>query len=232
MKIFHRRSRRFVAAALAGALAISLAACSSSSGGIAACGFDQQERNRRRHQADPVDPGSAGEAGQAAGRRVQLEPQEPRRPHGRAERRLRREGRRGRRLERPARPVRGRHRLRAQLGEAGSVPGHHRRRSTACPTRSAINQGHLTAGTMDGKEHVLPFVLDLSMMFWNKKLFKEAGLDPNKAPANLHGVRRRRQEDPGAEASPASTAPRPASTAAAASSSPGSPPCGPTASRS
>src|SRR6185437_10894612 len=51
--------------------------------------------------------------------------------------------------------------------------------------KSSINQGHLKAGTQDGKEHVLPFMLDLSMMFWNKKLFQEAGLDPNKAPANL-----------------------------------------------
>lgn len=32
---------------------------------------------------------------------------------------------------------------------------------------------------------MLPFVLDLSMMFWNKKLFKDAGLDPEKAPATL-----------------------------------------------
>jgi multiple sugar transport system substrate-binding protein len=32
---------------------------------------------------------------------------------------------------------------------------------------------------------VLPFVLDLSMLFWNKALFKEAGLDPDKAPASL-----------------------------------------------
>lgn len=51
--------------------------------------------------------------------------------------------------------------------------------------KDAINKGHLKAGTADGKEHVLPFVLDLSMMFWNKELFKEAGLDPEKAPANL-----------------------------------------------
>ena len=51
--------------------------------------------------------------------------------------------------------------------------------------KDAINKGHLKAGTMDGKEHVLPFVLDLSMMFWNKQLFTEAGLDPEKAPANL-----------------------------------------------
>ena len=51
--------------------------------------------------------------------------------------------------------------------------------------KDTINKGHLDAGTMDGKEHVLPFVLDLSMLFWNKDLFKEAGLDPEKAPTTL-----------------------------------------------
>ena len=51
--------------------------------------------------------------------------------------------------------------------------------------KDSINPGHLSAGTLDGKEHVLPFVLDLSMLFWNKELFAEAGLDPDKAPATL-----------------------------------------------
>ena len=51
--------------------------------------------------------------------------------------------------------------------------------------KDEINAGHLSAGTVDSKEHVLPFVLDLSMMFWNKALFEEAGLDPEQAPANL-----------------------------------------------
>lgn len=51
--------------------------------------------------------------------------------------------------------------------------------------KDQINKGHLAAGTLDGKPHVLPFVLDLSMLFWNKELFKEAGLDPEKAPATL-----------------------------------------------
>jgi multiple sugar transport system substrate-binding protein len=51
--------------------------------------------------------------------------------------------------------------------------------------KDAINKGHLKAGTLDGKEHVLPFVLDLSMLFWNKELFRQAGLDPDKAPADL-----------------------------------------------
>lgn len=49
--------------------------------------------------------------------------------------------------------------------------------------KDQINKGHLTAGTYDGSEYVLPFVLDLSMLFWNKELFTEAGLDPEKAPA-------------------------------------------------
>jgi multiple sugar transport system substrate-binding protein len=51
--------------------------------------------------------------------------------------------------------------------------------------KDQINQGHMKAGTMDGKKYVLPFVLDLSMLFWNKDLFKAAGLDPEKAPATL-----------------------------------------------
>lgn len=51
--------------------------------------------------------------------------------------------------------------------------------------KDQINQGHLAAGTLDDKEYVLPFVLDLSMLFWNKDLFQEAGLDPDKAPATM-----------------------------------------------
>ncbi len=53
------------------------------------------------------------------------------------------------------------------------------------PFKDQINAGHLSAGTVDGKSHVLPFVLDLSMLFWNKDLFSEAGLDPEKAPATM-----------------------------------------------
>jgi len=51
--------------------------------------------------------------------------------------------------------------------------------------KDTINKGHLAAGTLDGKAHVLPFVLDLSMLFWNKALFQEAGLDPEKGPTTL-----------------------------------------------
>ena len=53
------------------------------------------------------------------------------------------------------------------------------------PFRDTVNEAYLTAGTYDGKEYTLPFVLDLSMLFWNKDLFRQAGLDPDKAPATL-----------------------------------------------
>lgn len=55
----------------------------------------------------------------------------------------------------------------------------------ALPFKDEINEGHLSAGTYEDKEYVLPFVLDLSMLFWNKELFAEAGLDPEKAPATM-----------------------------------------------
>ncbi|WP_433385578.1 ABC transporter substrate-binding protein [Actinoplanes sp. CA-142083] len=53
------------------------------------------------------------------------------------------------------------------------------------PYADKINQAHLNAGTYESKKYVLPFVLDLSVMFWNKDLYKEAGLDPEKGPTTL-----------------------------------------------
>ena len=60
------------------------------------------------------------------------------------------------------------------------------------PFKDSINPGHLAAGTVDGKEHVLPFVLDLSMLFWNKELFARPDSTPRR-PRQPRGVRRRRQ---------------------------------------
>ncbi|MEV7631828.1 sugar ABC transporter substrate-binding protein [Microbacterium sp. NPDC089318] len=48
-----------------------------------------------------------------------------------------------------------------------------------------INPGHMAAGTIDEAEYTLPFVLDLSVMMWNKDLVKKAGYDPEKAPESL-----------------------------------------------
>lgn len=48
-----------------------------------------------------------------------------------------------------------------------------------------INQGHLDAGTYEDAQYVLPFVLDLSVIFWNKELYVEAGLDPEQGPTTV-----------------------------------------------
>lgn len=49
-----------------------------------------------------------------------------------------------------------------------------------------IARGHLDAGTtMDGAKHTVPFVTDVSVMVWNKDLYREAGLDPEKGPSTM-----------------------------------------------
>lgn len=53
------------------------------------------------------------------------------------------------------------------------------------PDKSDLQSGHIKAGTYQGKEYTLPFVSDISVMVWNKDLFKQAGLDPDKGPTNL-----------------------------------------------
>src|SRR5690606_3335525 len=39
--------------------------------------------------------------------------------------------------------------------------------------------------TWDGKKYGLPFIVDLSVWMYNKKLFREAGLDPETPPKTL-----------------------------------------------
>ena len=51
--------------------------------------------------------------------------------------------------------------------------------------KSDLQQGHIEAGTVDGKEYTLPFITDVSVMVWNKNLYKEAGLDPEKGPSSI-----------------------------------------------
>ena len=58
-------------------------------------------------------------------------------------------------------------------------------RIESLPYADSINQGHIDAGTFDGSQYVLPFVLDLSVMFYNKDLYREAGLDPEQGPQTL-----------------------------------------------
>jgi multiple sugar transport system substrate-binding protein len=58
-------------------------------------------------------------------------------------------------------------------------------RIASLPFAADINPAHIDAGTYDGVQYVLPFVHDLSVMFWNKDLYREAGLDPEAGPTTL-----------------------------------------------
>jgi multiple sugar transport system substrate-binding protein len=54
----------------------------------------------------------------------------------------------------------------------------------ALPYKAALSPGHLKLATINGQYYGLPYLADLSVLWYNKKLFKEAGLDPNSPPAN------------------------------------------------
>jgi multiple sugar transport system substrate-binding protein len=50
--------------------------------------------------------------------------------------------------------------------------------------KSALSPGHLALATV-GKEYFgVPYLADLSVLWYNKTLFNKAGLDPNQPPAN------------------------------------------------
>jgi len=54
----------------------------------------------------------------------------------------------------------------------------------ALPYKASLSPGHLKLATINGQYYGLPYLADLSVLWYNKKLFKEAGLDPNAPPAN------------------------------------------------
>lgn len=58
-------------------------------------------------------------------------------------------------------------------------------RIAALPFAADIAQSHIEVGTVDGKSYVVPHTMDLSVMFYNKDLYTQAGLDPEKPPTTL-----------------------------------------------
>nr|WP_250812548.1 sugar ABC transporter substrate-binding protein [Neorhizobium tomejilense] len=52
------------------------------------------------------------------------------------------------------------------------------------PYFDQLSKAHVGAGTYEGQIYALPMSADASVLLWNKKLFKQAGLDPNKAPTS------------------------------------------------
>ncbi|HEX6196458.1 MAG TPA: sugar ABC transporter substrate-binding protein [Jiangellaceae bacterium] len=53
------------------------------------------------------------------------------------------------------------------------------------PFADSIAPSHVDVGTVDGAQHTVPLTMDLSVLFWNKDLYEEAGLDPEQPPTTL-----------------------------------------------
>lgn len=49
--------------------------------------------------------------------------------------------------------------------------------------KKLLSPAHMRLGKYKGKQFAMPFTAESSVLFWNKDLFKKAGLDPDKAPA-------------------------------------------------
>jgi multiple sugar transport system substrate-binding protein len=54
----------------------------------------------------------------------------------------------------------------------------------ALPYKSSLSPGHLALATIGSQYYGLPYLADLSVLWYNKKLFSEAGLNPNDPPTN------------------------------------------------
>lgn len=48
----------------------------------------------------------------------------------------------------------------------------------------SLSKAHLGAGTYEGRVYGVPMSADASVILWNKRLFRQAGLDPEKGPTN------------------------------------------------
>lgn len=52
------------------------------------------------------------------------------------------------------------------------------------PYRSALSPGHMKLATDHGQYYGVPYLADLSVLWYNKTLFRKAGLNPNKPPTS------------------------------------------------
>jgi multiple sugar transport system substrate-binding protein len=53
------------------------------------------------------------------------------------------------------------------------------------PFADKLAPAHMRLGTYEDKKYTIPHTLDLSVLFWNKKLYEKAGLDPETPPKTL-----------------------------------------------
>ena len=52
------------------------------------------------------------------------------------------------------------------------------------PYRSALSPGHMGLAAYNGKQYGVPYWGDMSVLWYNKKLFQQAGLNPDNPPAS------------------------------------------------
>lgn len=57
------------------------------------------------------------------------------------------------------------------------------------PTLITASPGHIQVSTYEDRLYGVPLYADVSVLFWNKDLFKKAGLDPEVGPASLQDIR-------------------------------------------
>jgi multiple sugar transport system substrate-binding protein len=53
------------------------------------------------------------------------------------------------------------------------------------PFKDALAPAHMRLGTYEDRQYTVPHTLDLSVLFWNKDLYRQAGLDPEEPPKTL-----------------------------------------------
>ena len=58
-------------------------------------------------------------------------------------------------------------------------------RFTALPVAGEVAPAHVRNGTWEGRNYAVPHTVDMSVLLYNKDLYREAGLDPEKPPASL-----------------------------------------------
>ena len=57
------------------------------------------------------------------------------------------------------------------------------------PELKTASKGHMTVATFEDRLYGVPLYADVSALFYNKELFKQAGLDPDKPPTSLAEMR-------------------------------------------
>ena len=57
------------------------------------------------------------------------------------------------------------------------------------PNLATASPGHMAVSTYDGRLYGVPLYADVSALFYNKDLFRQAGLDPEKPPTSLAEIR-------------------------------------------